>query len=581
MQIAPKLWRFKCSGNRTDEKTTIEKTTIEKTGMRIIISTPVLSRLWTLGIVSIFVSGLLAAAETTELQRVPSAEEVQTSPLADAAMVRDVELVISMLIRDEKPDVNAWGKNGTPALHWVVRYGDIDTAEWLVGAGADVNLPNLYGVRPLQLAIENGHLELVNWLLERGADPEALDRAGEPPIFLAARMADMVSIDFLLKHGAKVDSQDTEYGQTALMIAVREGHANVVQLLISAGADLNTKTRQTETMPGKDQILVLPNEIPGTLTNGVGIIRGGWPERGKRQPIAGAKTPLLYASRLGDLEITQMLVESGADIEITDANGITPLINAIINKSIVTINPGMGEHLKVASFLVSAGADVNKIDWYGQSPLWAAIDVRNLIYRNVAASKNNVDREEAFDLITQILEAGADPNVQVKEFPPSRHFILGIGSVEWVDITGQTSFLRAALAGDVRVMRLLLGYGADPNIYTYSGTTPLMVAAGIDWAMGQTFDEGPEALLEAVILAHEQGNDVNALNNMGLQAVHGAANRGSNNIIEYLAANGAELNNPDNEGRTPISWAEGEYLPSRPLIYKPETISILKRLQQQ
>ena len=94
-------------------------------------------------------------------------------------------------------------------------------------------------------------------------------------------------------------------------------------------------------------------------------------------------------------------------------------------------------------------------------------------------------------------------------------------------------------------MRLLLEHGADPKIATEAGTTPLMVAAGVNWAVAETFDEGPIALLEAVQLTHELGNDVNAQNSMGVAAIHGAANRGANDVIEYLAANGARLDVAD------------------------------------
>jgi uncharacterized protein len=385
----------------------------------------------------------------------------------------------------------------------------------------------------------------------------------------------------LLAAGAAVDGSDPSQGQTALMVAARSGQHSAVAALLAAGADVNRQALATRTAAGDEDYLP-PSIIPGTLTQGVGIIRGGWPEHGIRQPQAGAKTALLYATRLGDLALVQQLVAAGADLEQADANGITPLLNAIINTSIVAVRQDLGEHLQVARYLIKAGAKVNSADWYGQTPLWAAVDVRNLIYRDVSSTAaNHVDRPLALTLIRELLAAGADPNQRTKEFPPSRHFILSIGSVEWVDMTGQTPFLRAALAGDLSVMELLLEHGADPNIPTFTGTTPLMVAAGVNWAVGQTYDEGEAQLLAAVQLAHRLGNDINAVNSMGLQAIHGAANRGSNSIIRYLADNGAELDRPDKEGRTPIRWAEGEYLPSRPLVHKPETIALIQAYQQQ
>jgi len=298
-----------------------------------------------------------------------------------------------------------------------------------------------------------------------------------------------------------------------------------------------------------------------------------------RYPITGMKTPLLYATRLGDPELTKLLVEAGANIETADANGITPLINAIFNHSIVNVNrTGQSDHLKVAQYLVDAGASVNAQDWYGQTPLWVAVDIRNLEF-SVTAKSNQVDREAAYALIEALLAAGADPNPRIKEFPPERRFIAGTGFNGWVDMTGQTPFLRASIAGDLRVLHLLLDHGADPNITTLDGTNSLMVAAGVSWALSETFDEGAEALLETVKLTHSLGNVINAVNSMGLRAIHGAANRGSNDIISYLAQSGALLDVADNEGRTPISWAEGELTGARAPVRKPETIALLQELQ--
>ncbi|HWK55512.1 MAG TPA: ankyrin repeat domain-containing protein [Hyphomicrobiales bacterium] len=522
------------------------------------------------------------AAETAVIE-IPPAEQASSSPLADAAMERDMPRVRELLGSGVQLDVNAFGRHGTPALHWVLRYGDAETAALLVRAGADLNLPNRYGVRPLQMAIENGHVDLVRWLLENGADANGHDQSDEPLLFKAAELGDLASLDLLLAHGAVVDAADAVYGQTALMVAVRNGQAGAVQRLLAAGADVNRQTQESAVMPDRDGVFVDPSEIPGGLSHGRGIIRGGWPERGKRQPLAGAKTPLLYATRLGDPDITRLLVEAGADLERPDANGVTPLLNAVINGNIVSAIAGLGRHLETASYLVSAGANVNATDWYGQAPLFAAIDVRNMFFSSnavVAATENHVDRERAYTLIEQLLDAGADPNVRTREYPPARFFILAIGSAEWVNMIGQTPFIRAAQSGDVSVMHLLLDHGADPNLATENGTTALMAAAGINWVMDQTYDEGAEALLEAVKLAHTLGNAINATNAMGLQAIHGAANRGSNAIIEYLAANGAELDRPDEVGRTPTNWAEGEYLPSRPLVPKPDTIALLQRLQE-
>ena len=188
------------------------------------------------------------------------------------------------------------------------------------------------------------------------------------------------------------------------------------------------------------------------------------------------------------------------------------------------------------------------MDWYGRTPLWTAVETRNMDVDNAEPFENGVDRGPVLELITRpARSSGADPNTRTKETPPIRRQMLRVtGSLSWVDFTGQTPFLTAALSGDVTVMRLLLEHGADPNITTFGGTTALMAAAGVNWVVDQTYDEGPMALLDAVKLcADELGMDVNAVNSMGLTAVHGAANRGSDDIIRFLVARGARLDAKD------------------------------------
>jgi ankyrin repeat protein len=192
---------------------------------------------------------------------------------------------------------------------------------------------------------------------------------------------------------------------------------------------------------------------------------------------------------------------------------------------------------------------------------------------------NNVDRAPYLALIQLLLDKGARVNARTKESPPIRRQMLATtGTLEWVDFTGQTPFIRAALAGDVTVMKLLLARGADPKISTFAGTTALMAAAGVNWVFDQTADEGQKALLEAVQLCVDLGLDVNAINSMGLTAVHGAANRGSDDIIRFLVSKGARVDVKDKEGRTPLAWAEGVFLATIPARPKPSSIALLKEL---
>jgi ankyrin len=522
---------------------------------------------------AVVLAAALAHAIAQNVPLAPGAGDVAASPLAEAAQRGDFTLVRALLAAGDV-DVDAPGRDGTPALHWAVRAGERDAVARLVDAGAAVDAANRYGVRPLELAIAAGDVEIVLQLLEAGADANEADRAGEPPLLLAARSGDAAIVRALLEHGAEVDRRDRDFGQTALMIAAREGHADVARLLLDGGAAVDAQTR-----PEPPPRFIPPSESPAGLSRGTGIIRAGWPEgRGKRFPAGGSKTPLLYAAREGHLAVAELLIERGASVELADGNGVAPLTAAIVNASIIRVNrSGKSDHIEIAERLLDAGAKANTSDWYGVTPLWAAVDVRNLELGRDGNDRNV--RAEAFALIERLLAAGADPNARTRELPHERRFILVVvGSVAWVDFTGQTPFLRAAAAGDVAVMRLLVAHGADPNIATYAGTTPLMAAAGVNWAVAETYDEGASALLEAVKLAHSLGNDVNAVNSMGVAAIHGAANRGSNDIIEYLAANGARLDVADREGRTPLAWAAGVFLATHPPVRKPQTIALLERL---
>jgi ankyrin repeat protein len=480
--------------------------------------------------------------------------------LADAAMRQDSGAIVALL--ESGADPNRMGPDGTPALHWPVRIGDGATAQTLLDAGADPNLANRIGLTPLSLAATNGDAPMMRRLLAAGADPDAFDGTGETPLMIAAAIGVAAAAEALLEHGAQVDRRDETYAQTALMFAARAARTELVTLLLTAGADPNARTRIGDTPEW-----ILPNSRAG-FGFGIGIVRGGLPaDRGMRPAIPGGLTPLLYAARSGAVAAAGLLLEAGADLEEPDANGITPLLMAVSNNQV-----------EAAHLLLAAGAAIDTPDWYGRTPLWSAVNVRNLYVSN-STFQNGIDRGPLLELIRALLEAGANPNARTAESPPVREHLLSVtGTLEWVDFTGQTPFIAAALAGDTSVMRLLLEHDADPHIATIHGTTALMAAAGINWVVSQTYTEGPAQLLEAVQLCHELGMDVNAVNSMGLTAVFGAANRGSDDIIRFLVEQGAKLDIEDKEGRTPLDWAKGVFLATHPAEPKPSSIALLESL---
>jgi ankyrin repeat protein len=476
------------------------------------------------------------------------------SRLADAVMRSDRDTVRSLL--QQKIDVNSTQPDGMTALHWAVRAEDLDTAQLLIRSGAKVNAATRYGVTPLYLAALNGNASMIDALLRAGADANSANPGGETVLMTTSRTGKVDAIKVLLDHGANVNARETVRGQTALMWAVLENHPEAVKLLISRGADVNA---QTDTVV-PDGTTGVPQATSGDIgAHGPGIYRS----RAVPSP-SGAMTALLFAARDGNLEMARSLADAKADLEKPSANGTHPLVAAITNN-----------HIELAMFLLDHGADPNATDnFYKRTPLFAAVEMRNPDFTRDTAPPVT-DKRDPMDLIKALLAKGANPNARVNTTPFRGFYQV---SANWVNFDGQTAFIRAALNGDVALMRLLLEHGADPNIATNEGSTALMAAAGVNWVVAQTFSRSDNEYLEAAELCLEKGADVNAVNSQGFTAMHGATNRGFDAMVKLLAEDGAKLDLKDRQGRTPMTFAEGVFLAVQPPVRKPTTITLLEQL---
>ena len=454
-----------------------------------------------------------------------AAGRISPNRLVEAAKSGDSEALRSLLAAHA--DVNQRQADGATALHWAAHRDDVKNAVLLIDAGADARASNDLGVRPLWLACVNGSAPMARVLLGAGADPNATPSSGETPLMHAARSGSVDAVKFLLQHGADVNAKTPLEEQTALMWALAEKHAAVSRILIEHGAEVSARSK-------------------------FGF------------------TPLLFAARTGDLDGARGLLAAGVDPNETASGGESALVVATVRG-----------HVPFALWLLEQGADPNA-DGSGYTALhWAAGSWET----EMTGPKGIVARpghewgpmrgiqEGKLELIQALLAGGADPDARLRKHPPRFGY-----TADRRRPAGATPFLLAAMAGDADVMQVLAKAGASPLLAADDGTTPLMAAAGV--SRNLTESQVTEAQsLRAVRLALELGAAVNAANQAGDTALHGAARIKSPALVQLLVDRGAEVNVSNRKGRTPLFVARHYFHPgSPPLPVESETAELLRRL---
>jgi ankyrin repeat protein len=461
---------------------------------------------------------------------------------------------------DDGADPNLAGPDGTTAIMWAAYYGDLELVEKLIAAGTDVTPANAFGSSAITEAAIIGHAGILEALLAAGADPDFANPEGETPLMAVARTGKTDAAEVLLDAGADVNATEAWGGQSALMWAAARGNADMIRLLAAHGAELDAR----------------------------GVVRQ-WARKVIKEPrpkdmARGGFTALLYAAREGCVDCARALIEAGADPDLADPERVTPLNMALLNL-----------HYDLAAWLIDAGADVDKWDLFGRTPIYMAADTNTLPVMGNGATVviPSLDARTALDVGRLLLAAGADPNIRLKRRPPYRNVPQDRGG-DRILAQGATALLRAARAGDVDFVRLLLEHGALVDLPSKEGVTPLMAAAGVEF--GQRVTRGrnrtEEGVLETIQVLLEHGADINAqmvsepgrrfvVNGSQLAqgtsyrargqqvpsphavphytALHGAAQQGYNSVVELLVAAGADLTLRDARGALPLDVAMGEY----------------------
>ena len=411
--------------------------------------------------------------------------------------------------------------DGTSALHWAAHSNDLETVQLLLRAGANAKAASRYGVTPLSEAATYGSAALVEALLKAGADANTLTtERGETVLMTASRAGNAEAVKVLLEHGADANAKESFRGQTSLMWAAAENHPDVVKLLLAHGADPKVRSSDRDTTP--------PKLMAGTPA--APISRGGL-------------TALVFAARQGSIEAAKALLEAGAEINEGDADGNNPLLIAILNN-----------HDELAQMLIDKGADVNAANKDGRSPLFTAVDAHDVDWSDRPLVKET-DKVSSLDVIKSLVDHKANVNAQLtaasiikKAAQDNADRTLSIGATafhargEKRRCGSDAAIARSRRRSEARQQRRRDRFDGSCGTGLYRC---------------ESRSTEPQAL-EAVKLCVSLGLDVNAATDKGETALHGAARRGANTIIQYLADNGGKINAANKQGLTRLRSRHGQ-----------------------
>jgi uncharacterized protein len=538
----------------------------------------------------------------------------EAAPVAAAAMRKDAAAVRT-LVKDGK-DVNAAQGDGMTALHWAAMNGDADLTTTLLYAGANVRATTrLGGYTALHLAARAGEAAAVGRLIAGGASAAAVTATGATPLMLAAASGSADAVKLLLEQSVDANAAETANGETALMFAAALDRADAVGELLAHGAD-PARTSKVVDLAG----VTAPEE---RLQNRIRDAQnaksaGGAPRAAAAAPSAaadrgvagvtrsfafneligaqGGLTALHFAARQGGARTVQALVEHGANVNVlSPGDHVSPLLIASVNGQ-----------FDIATYLLAHGADPALANAGGVTPLYAVLNIEWAPRMFYPQPRAQLQQETSYlDLMTAMLDKGADPNARLSRktwFTQYNFDLLRI------DDGGATPFWRAAYASDIAAMKLLVRYGADPAIATTKpfarprgtetdrdapsvdvtgrplptggpGIPALLAAAGAGYGEGFAANAhryAPTGMLAAVrFLVEELHADVNSRDHEGNTALHNAASRGDNEMIEYLVSKGADPKAVNRAGQTTVDMANGPVQRTQPY---PETIKLLEGL---
>ncbi|MCT7546124.1 ankyrin repeat domain-containing protein [Aliarcobacter cryaerophilus] len=550
--------------------------------------------------------------------------DLKYTPLLLISAITEPSIDIFNMLIKAGADINAKDKKSWTPLHWASGNNHIELVKVLIKAKANLNEKATYsndeegffGITPLYASITLNNWEIAKLLIEAGADVNLgieTDLKYTPLLLITSQKEPSLDIfNMLIKAGADINAKDKN-SWTPLHWASRKNHIELVKVLIKAGADINEKATYYDDEEGFSGITPLYASI--TLNN--------W-EIAKLLIEAGADvnlgietdlkyTPLLLitSQKEPSLDIFNMLIKAGADINAIDKDSWTPLHYAVKNN-----------HIEIVNLLIEAGADVNiasdtgdkltpllllssqtepnmeilkmliiagaSVDYSSKIVLELKDQIIDSMKKNKSSKtdlilfkklvKNNLLTGQMVDscntgdlkIVKELIKAGADINEKDKNSWTPLHWASSNNHIELVKVlikakanlnekatysndkegfSGITPLYASITQNHWEIAKLLIEAGSDVNLAKETGNryTPLLLITS-----------QKEPSLDIFNMLIKAGADINAKDKYSCTPLHWASSKNHIELVKVLIKAGADINAKDKYSCTPLHWASSK-----------------------
>jgi len=432
----------------------------------------------------------------------------------DIAREKDFSHIEQLLLNPQvKYNIEQVKQTRQIRLFEAVSRGRPEQVSALLDQGADINLKeNKSGQTPLISASSRQRENIVQLLLDKGADVHARDIDGETALMAAAEKGNTTIVKMLLEKGADIDTKNKQ-GETPLLKAAEKENLDMLNFLLENAADINAKDKREDTA-----LIIALDKQKLTAAK---LLVGKGADIHVKDHFYG-RTPLIWASNLGDIELVKLLLDKGANVNVEDRENKTALVHAALN-----------DHQQIRELLIKHGADP--------------------VYLKIFTKKTDNNQE------VQVADIGLHWTLQQTKDPEIKNLLtaVAIGDVNKVNnllnkeiinkkiysLNGGTVLSWAAECNQPGLVQRLIEKGAKVDARNNHNITPLIQAARLGH-------------LEVVKIFVHHGADVNAASKKGWTSLMWSGEQGHVEVVRFLLQSGADKSLKNNRGKTAVEIAE-------------------------